>query len=222
MRIEPGTITDYDALGALHYRSGRPATHVRTLVARAPTEPAPVGVLVVSMPTLNARWRNALWPGVFTHPNRRERARQINRELRTISRVVIEPRYRGRGLGVALVRAYLHNPLTVRTESVAAMGAWCGFFTAAHMRSVTLDPSPRDANLLVALRRAEIEPWQLADPARVRTLLTRAPGLTDALRRWANASRATRTLKNEHPMRIARAAARTLGARMIAYGHDAV
>lgn len=62
------------------------------------------GVLLLSLPVLNARWRAVAWPVLFADIGKREAARRANAHVRTISRVVVDPRFRGRGIGSALVR----------------------------------------------------------------------------------------------------------------------
>ena len=140
VRIEPGSIADYRALESFHYRSANPG--IVTSVLRAALdqpsvvgrylqrrcEPRVVGVLVRALPRLACRMRDdavgqryrALKPG--------EAAMLINREIRTISRVIIDPRFRGCGLAVRLVRAALahpelHDPPLRYTEALAAMAA---------------------------------------------------------------------------------------------------
>ena len=194
--IEPGTTADYEALARYHYRAGPPATIDLVLrAAYGAGRGETVGVLTVSRPVLNAPWREALWPGVFAAAgSQRDRAKLLNRHLRTISRVIVDPRYRGIGLATQLVRAYLQSPRTPRTEAVAAMSAFCEFFAAAGMREVVLTPSRRDRRLRRALREAGLQPWRLVDPGRILRLSARRRGPLDAaLRRWANDSRATRS-----------------------------
>ncbi|MBX3402683.1 MAG: hypothetical protein KF699_04635 [Phycisphaeraceae bacterium] len=217
IEIVEGDPRDYRALAHLHYREDRPATLCRVLTARHRDQT--VGVLVVSRPTLNARWRNLLWPGQYAGADKLANAARLNADLRCISRVIVDPRARGLGVGTSLVRAYLNAPLTRRTEAVAAMGAACGIFRAAEMREVLLPPSPRDRTLRLALRRAGIAPWELLDPPRI---ADRARTIEHALRRWANDARATRAraLAPLHELieRAARAVASPSAPR--AYGHD--
>ena len=117
--LRAGTMRDYHALARFHYRATRPATIARILTLDDPNHDEPVGVLVLSMPTLNGRWRDEAWPGRFRARDRSAAAARINRELRTISRVIIDPRYRGLGLAARLVRAYLSSPDTPATEAIA-------------------------------------------------------------------------------------------------------
>lgn len=193
LTVEAGTIADYHALAHWHYRGGRPATVARVLRAiwRPPGRGGLLaGVLVVSMPTLNGRWRRPV-PG----ESKREAARRLNcprRGVRCISRVIVDPRFRGLGVATVLVRAYLRRPLTPSTEAVAAMGPYSGFFVRAGMRAVALPPSRRDAALRAALRRAGVRAWRLTDAAAVARVAVRSADLRGALHRWWRASRATR------------------------------
>jgi GNAT superfamily N-acetyltransferase len=223
VNIIEGCAEDYEALARFHYRAGRPATMERVLVAVEDGERA--GVLVVSRPVLNARWRGLLWPGEFEAGGPRERAMRVNEHLRCISRVVVEPRFRGLGVGRGLVAAYLARPITARTEAVAAMGAVCGLFRAAGMREVVVPASGRDAALRRALRRAGIAPWRLVDPASARRLgRSERAAVESALRRWANDAGATRSVAHAGLAELMACAARTVASplRVRAYGFDAI
>lgn len=187
VKIVRGGSAHMAALARWHYRAGRPARPVRVLAAidrRGDT----VGVLVAARPVLNGPWREAAWPGHFARGGLRARARRINRELTVIARVIVDPRWRGLGVAVALVRAYLRDPCTPRTEALAAMGHASPFFTRAGMRAVQAPPSGRTRRLVADLAELGLVPSDLACPAR----LPRSRGLSRAVRRWAAASRATR------------------------------
>ncbi|MGE3106855.1 MAG: hypothetical protein AB7G11_05010 [Phycisphaerales bacterium] len=149
--IRPGSIRDLDELADWHYRAHRPASIVRVLTARL-LEPrhegAMLGVLAVSMPVLNGRWRALAWPGRYSTGDRRADARRLNRELRTISRVIVDPRARGLGIATILVRAYLAHPLTPATEAISAMGSHTAFFERAGMTSYRLEPTPSQQRFL--------------------------------------------------------------------------
>lgn len=214
--ITPGTTRDYARLAHLHYRAGRPATIRRVLTARAGRDL--VGVLVTSMPTLNGSWRDRAFAGRYTRGTKRARAARINRELRCVSRVIVDPRWRGRGVGSDLIRAYLHAPETRATEAIAAMGAVCPMFERAGMRPWTLEPTLRDRRLMLALARSGVPTPALMhtpDP----TAQWDEPALR-ALRIWANASGATRDLMND-PAAMAHAAARCCAGRGFVYTWDA-
>ncbi|UYV12467.1 MAG: GNAT family N-acetyltransferase [Phycisphaera sp.] len=175
--IEAGVPADLAPLARFHYAAGRPGPIARVL--RAVDDNEVVGVLVASMPTLNGRWRPIAWPGEYDTPDKRANALRLNHDVRVISRVIVDPRYRGRGLAVRLVRAYLDNPQTARTEALATMAHACPFFERAGMRRIELPPSKADARLLRALDRHGLEP---AD------LLHHPPdSIAPSLRAWASA-----------------------------------
>ncbi len=187
--IGVGGRDDYLALARWHYRGGDPATIDRVLVARVgvrnnePEGRRVVGVLVVSHPTLNGRWRDAAWPGVFPR-EKSARAHAVNRELRTISRVIVHPTWRGVGIAGKLVRAYLASPVTRRTEAIAAMGAYCPLFARAGMREVGVPGSDSDRALAWAFRRERLPAWRLCDEREARSVLRRRPRLREALDAW--------------------------------------
>lgn len=202
LRLRHGSLTDYAALAEHHYLRGRPvtATRVLTLVdtAAGPAERfASVGgrqrvaaVLVESLPALGCKLRDVALPGRYTGwSDRRDAARLINAELRCISRVVVDPQWRGLGLAVRLVREAIDTMTTPYLEALAAMGRVHPFFKLAGMREYRRPPHRRDQRLIDALAAANLEPWALADRARLRRALkvgdTSAAQLSDELARWA-------------------------------------
>lgn len=186
-----GMTGEVGALLSRHYAAGKPARVCRVLGAWMDEEL--VGVLTVSHPTLNDSWRSAAWPGVFDVKDKRARAARLNELVRRISRVVVAERRRGCGVGTALVSAYLRRPLTAYTEAIAAMGEYCGCFERAGMRAVVCGVRARDAKLAGELRAMRIRPETLVDEACARKWAKR-PEFVAALRRWVNASGATRKM----------------------------
>lgn len=206
--ISEGTIADFAALAHHHYHPHPPPTRARVLTARLSPHAPPIGVLLVSLPVLNASWRELAFPGRYRSADRRADARRLNAEVRTISRVVVDPRHRGLGVGVELVRHYLRAPLTDVTEAVATMGPFCRFFEAAGMRAYPVAPAPRDLRLADALASLHIEAWMLADPELIPARKIASPFLARELRRWAQGSRATRACADLGTVELLRRAAR--------------
>jgi ABC-type lipoprotein export system ATPase subunit/GNAT superfamily N-acetyltransferase len=211
--IEPGTQADMDALLPHHYIAGRPATRVGFLRAYDETFDNLAGVLVVSMPTLCGVWRSQAWPGRYAGRDRKSATRRINTELRCISRVIIDPRYRGLGLATRLVRTYLDHPLTPATEAVAAMGRICPFFERAGMTAYRVPMHAADARLADAIEAARFEPWMLADPGRAQGLLAH-PLVAAELYRWARARR----IVEQSDQTLCRMAGARLSIESMAYG----
>lgn len=220
VNIHPGTLADYRPFADLHYRAGRPATCVRVLVARLEALAEPAGVLVVSMPTLNGAWRSLAWPGEYDN-SRPGALTRLNAEVRCISRVIVDPRCRARGVAGALVRAYLARPLTRRTEAIAAMGAACPLFLRAGMREWCPPPARRDVRLIDAIESIEgLRPWMLADVQDTLAIIDAHPRLEKALRTWAREHGPTRALAAGPIRDNIRAAARAIIARPRAYTAD--
>ena len=189
-----GTAHDYHALSHLHYRSGSPATIERVLTLIDPSDAlsdAPAAVLVISRPTLNAWWRSMIWPGLAQLP-KRDRALWLNTYVRTISRVIVHPRWRGLGAAELIVRLYLAAPLTDRTEASAAMGSLTSFFARAGMREHR-GCSPQRTALAALFKHHRIDATTITTPAG-RSRLARNTPLVRALRTWARATHASRRL----------------------------
>jgi predicted GNAT family acetyltransferase len=198
--IESGTRDDYARLSAWHYLAGPPATADRIL--RAVTHGMLAGVLVVSRPTLNGWWRHHVWPARYARRDKAAAARAVNRDLRTLSRVIVDPRLRACGIATALVRHYLAEPITRRTEAIAAMGAFCPFFARAGMREITAPPDQRGQALALWLADHGIGPLDLIDTGRAMRIL-RESGVESRLRAWCRGSIATHRLAEAEPAVLA-------------------
>ncbi len=215
VRIERGERADLRVMERMHYARGAPAPPVLVMRAVHRTMGV-VGVLSVSMPVLNGAWREVAWPGLAGGTTARERAMRLNAAVRTISRVIVEPRMRAAGIGVALVRAYLAEPLTACTEAIASMGRHVPLFERAGMRAMGVARPLRDFRLLDALEHAGLTAMDLADEATagraMRSRLVRVE-----VDRWLNGARGTRGLLDASRAARARAAAQALIAPPLVY-----
>lgn len=177
--IVTGSRADYLALKPHHYRPGNPATMTRVLairdtrpsaadrfLSRRPTA-MPVAVLVESLPTLSCRLRDEALDGRYGHLRPKPRSALLMQELRCISRVIVDPRYRGLGLAVGLVRHALKTATTRYTEAIAVMGRVSPFFHRAGMTEYERPPLEFGQRALAALRFAGIAPHDLAMPQHI-------------------------------------------------------
>lgn len=219
VEITRGTRADARALARFHYRPGACAPPVLVLAARDRGRLA--GVLAVSMPVLNGPWRERLWPGAMGPGSDKRRATDaLNAHVRTIARVIVEPRWRARGVGSALVRAYLAAPLTRFTEAVASAAVWSPLFARAGMDAVELAAGKRERRLGRELRRLGVRARDLIDASRAERLMRRA-AVRSAVERWARDGRSTRRLIGiAAGWELAARAASSLLARPVAYGFD--
>ncbi len=199
--IVVGCRADYQALKAHHYRPGNPMTMMRILticdatpsatdryLAR-PVTPQPIAVLIESLPSLSCRLRDEALGGRYGHLRPKPRSQLLNEELRCISRVIIDPRWRGLGLAVRLVRHALATATTRYTEALAVMGRVSPFFERAGMIAYERPALPAVQRALDALRFAGIEPNSLAMPRAIEQRINAMPTpkqqlLTKELTRW--------------------------------------
>lgn len=216
LRLCRGCMADYRALAGHHYRAGRPATVTRVIVVRdvgesvvgrfrglgaASTQASAgawgeeggegtlVGVLVESMPRLSCVLREVALGGRYGFLPDGERAKVLNEEVRCISRVVVEPRYRGLGVAVRLVKHALATATTPVTEAIAAMGHVSPFFERAGMTAYRRPAHAFDARLGAALNVVGMSLEDLVVMERARRRIEALPGaerdwLLHELRRW--------------------------------------
>lgn len=212
--IVPGSLSDYRALARFHYRGGKPGavTSVLCMRRQSPSvigrycarggESELIGVLVRSLPALACGMRDVATRGRYQGLSQHEAAIMLNREVRTISRLVIDPRFRGLGLAVELVKYALRNPEDRNpplrfTEALAAMGRVSPFFERAGMVRHDRPMRREHARLIDAMRYVGLEPFALASLGQARAHLESLHGSTlnwfdRELRRWHRAAHRTR------------------------------
>lgn len=154
--IEPGTLRDYAAFGTMHYRQADHLGFVdRVFVLRERPGGAALGVVVYGMPPIELALRNAVTEGRFVRNPRR-----LNRELRTLRRLIIHPDVRGCGLGHYLVRNTLRRADVRFVESLAAMGAVNPVLERAGLVRVGPVAVPRGRLALIErMRRLRVNPF---------------------------------------------------------------
>jgi len=177
--IVPGTEADYQKLSRFHYRDGRLGPFVAIFALRLSGRlgrragSTPVGVIVYSMPVPGCRLRSLALRSLLCDLPRRARLAVINRNIRTISRVIIEPRVRGLGLAGRLVRETMPLMEVPFVEALAVMGHVNPFFEKAGMQPYKAPTPPRVARLTEALSSVGIEEDALLEPTDVQRALER-------------------------------------------------
>lgn len=199
-----GSRADYRQLSRFHYKSGEPATMLRVLTLRSRGqsvvgrylgrrgENVLASVLVISLPAPSCSLRDLATGGRYRGFSPRESMALLNREVRTISRVVVDPQWRGLGLAVKLVREAMATVRQPYVEALAAMGRVNPFFERAGMKRYDRPPRREYQRLLDVLSALEIEPWETASPARIITRLRDDEKslrfLHSELKRWARSA----------------------------------
>ena len=132
LQIVPGCRDDYERLAHYHYRDSKPGSYTAMFALKSAQSDRlcrqTVGVIVYKMPTPGAELRNVATGGLFTGFDRATQLVLLNKNVRCINRVIIEPRFRTLGLASRLVRE------TMPRMNVPIVEA-CLLYTS---------PSPRD------------------------------------------------------------------------------
>jgi energy-coupling factor transporter ATP-binding protein EcfA2/GNAT superfamily N-acetyltransferase len=125
MRIEEGSIADYRKLSVFHYRTSHCPAPKKIFVLKRKDELC--GVIVYSWSPPNTFGRSKVWKGSF---------KELQKEMSTITRVIVHPKYRTIGLGVKLVKETLPMAPTPYVETIAVMARYNPFFERGGMQKV--------------------------------------------------------------------------------------
>ena len=169
LKIVPAGREVYEALAHFHYRdrSLGPAVAIYAVINPLCRGDV-VGVIVYSMPAPALELRNIATAGRFT--GLRDRAMQlqmVNENIRCISRVIIEPRYRSLGLAGWLVRETMPKLDVPIIEAMAVMGRINPFFEKAGMTAYRAAIPARCQRLLAGLNYVGVDEPMLVDSAAV-------------------------------------------------------
>ncbi len=173
LKIVAGDTDDYERLAHYHYRDSRlgPFAAIFALkprnrsVGRLGTDTA--GVIVYKMPSPALELRNAATGNMFSGFDRATGLALVNKTIRCISRVVIEPRFRGLGLASTLVRETMPRMNVPIIEALAVMGLVNPFFEKAGMKAYQAKPAARCAQLIEAFSMVGLEDAELVWPQKV-------------------------------------------------------
>jgi len=177
LQVVGGGVDDYGELAHFHYREGRLGPFAAIFALRADERlcrrlgKRPVGVIVYTMPVVGAELRNVATADFFAGFDRRTRLALINRNIRCISRVIIEPRFRCLGLASRLVCETMPMMGVPIIESMAVMGLVNPFFEKAGMTGYMAAMPARCVQLTEAFSVVGIESKELIDPPKVQRKL---------------------------------------------------
>lgn len=142
--IEPGDLSDYEALSGFHYRGRKPPCIAKIYRAVRNGELCGVIVYVSAITHPLLRGRHIVFPQlleIYRTRGLKKLVEVIKRNILRIARVVVYPKYRGIGLGTRLVRETM--PLTEYPviEALAVMARYNPFFERAGLRRISYDTS---------------------------------------------------------------------------------
>jgi hypothetical protein len=181
VEIVPGSYADYKQLAQYHYRDTKPGqfTSIYALKfsaydssfgplgqpPRLSTQVEAAGVIVYSAPSRGQELRNIATGNFFAGLDRGSQLELLNKSIRRISRIIIEPRFRGLGLASRLVAETMPLQNVPIIEAVSVMGWIHPFFEKAGMTPFHAPAKERNVRLTEALSAVGIE--SLIDPVEV-------------------------------------------------------
>ena len=178
LEIVPADMTAWHSLSEYHYRSHRlgPIDKIFAIRFKSSAQPKrnisftrsgsvrPIGVIVYSLPVKNIALRNQATNNRYVGLGDRKATLQLlNKEIRCVHRIVIQPQFRGIGLGTWLISETLPKAGTVFVEALAVMGQINPFFVKAGMTRYDGPNRPGSERMLEAFRYVEIPQKQLVD-----------------------------------------------------------
>jgi hypothetical protein len=197
LQIVQGTRADYESLSQYHYRECRLGPYAAIFAIKGKFRTAEhlqtAGVIVYAMPTAGAQMRDIATGGIFAGLDRSSRLKLISKNIRTISRVIIEPRFRSLGLAVRLVKETMPLMNVLFIEALAVMGQVNPFFEKAGMARYDAPASVACVRLTEALGVVGINEQDLIDPPVVQKKLDELRTEDPSSLRYAGAGRGQRT-----------------------------
>jgi len=181
LQIVPGKVDDYKQLAHYHYRDTRPGPFAAIFALKpnstraAPSGVKTVGVIVYTMPSPAVELRNVATGNLFAAFDRATQLSLLNKNIRCISRVIIEPRFRALGLASRLVRETMPQMNVPIIEAMAVMGLVNPFFEKAGMKALAAKAPARCVQLTEALNMVGVEKEELIDPQKIQRKLDRLP-----------------------------------------------
>ncbi len=173
LEIVRGGLSDYKQLSRYHYRDSRTGPFAAIYAIKATRGKSrrlgksAIGIIVYAMPSIGLELRNVATGNYFSGLDRSTRLGLINKHIRCISRVIIEPRFRSLGLASWLVRETMGEMDAAIIESLAVMGRVNPFFEKAGMKSYAGPMPARCVQMLEAFSVVGIEKEELLRPEKV-------------------------------------------------------
>lgn len=171
IQLVRGSYDDYKELAPYHYRNSEtgPFTDIFALKPKKYSllDAKTIGVIVYSMPNPSLELRNIATNNFFTGLDRNTQICLLNKTVRRISRLIIEPRFRGLGLAAHLVRETMPMLNIPIIEASGIMGKVNPFLEKAGMTEYKAPLKTSTVRLTEALNSLAIEESLLIDPLRV-------------------------------------------------------
>lgn len=181
LELTSGDMSDYEQLAACHYRAERPVA-VKAVYALRPKRPLgsfgrkAAGVIVYTMPNPRVELRTIATDGRFAGLDRQTELSLLNRSIRCIARVIVEPRLRGIGLATRLVRETMPMMNVPIVEALGVMPRVNPFLERAGMKAFEPRIPVEHVALIEAFSAVQVEDDDLVSPELVQRRLDRLTG----------------------------------------------
>jgi hypothetical protein len=174
-RIVPGCIDDYKQLARFHYCSDRlgPYSHIFKLQVKTAAKKINAGVIVYALPTPRLELRNVALADFLTGLDRMTQLELINKNIRCIGRVIIDPRFRGLALAPRLITETMPMTNVPIIEAASIMGRVNRLFEKAKMTPFTAPLPARCVQLTEAFSIVGIEKDCLIDAQKLHRKLNK-------------------------------------------------
>ncbi len=176
IEIVPGRALDWQRFKHWHYLGeSRPGPSCAVWLARLRGREC--GIVMFGYPHLYLSARAQALPERFHVAGiRTNGVSALNREVRLLQRVVVDPRLRGLGVATRLIKHGLQALDMPYVECIAQMGAFSDFLLRAGFRRVcAMEPPPQARALLRFCERRDIPARALRDPAARSAILDALP-----------------------------------------------
>ncbi len=180
VEVAAGDMNDYKQLAAGHYRDSPPVA-VQAVYTLRPTRGLgphgrrPAGVIVYARPNPRVELRTVATGGIFAGLDRQTALALLNRNVRCIARVIVEPPFRGIGLASRLVRETMPKVNAPIVEALGVMPLVNPFLEKAGMKAFEPRIPVEHAELIESLSAVGVEESDLVDPERAQGTLERLP-----------------------------------------------
>jgi len=172
LEVVDSDMSAYRRLAAYHYREEKPVA-VKAVFALQPRNSrgmlgsAPAGVIVYCAPNPRVELRTVATDGAFAELDKQTQLALINRNIRCVARLIIEPRFRGVGLATRLVRETMPLMEVPIIEALGVMPQVNPFLERAGMQAFAPRTPLAHVQLIEAFSAVGIEADQLIDPGAV-------------------------------------------------------
>jgi hypothetical protein len=179
LEMTEGGRQDYEQLSMYHYRDTNLGPYAAIYILKPTGRLAvtlnkkAVGVIVYTMPSTSLELRSIALSDILYGLDKKTRLSVINKTIRTISRVIVEPRFRNLGLATTLVRETLSLLNVPIIEAMAVMGLVNPFFEKAGMTAYKAPLPARCVQMKEAFEYVGVKEDLLIDAVKVQKKIER-------------------------------------------------